>query len=78
MPNLVGQTLGVATQMVQSAGMKVGTVNVHTATTPGATPADTSASGGEGASPSSLVLSQQPPAGQKITAGSSVDFEVSR
>jgi beta-lactam-binding protein with PASTA domain len=76
MPNLVGQSLGSATQILQMAGMRLGTVNIAPAqTVPAANPTDGSA---EAPSPSSLILSQDPAAGQKITAGSAVNFQVSR
>jgi eukaryotic-like serine/threonine-protein kinase len=80
MPNLVGQTLAAATQVLQSAGMKLGTVKVS-ATQAGSPESTTSAAvstSGEAPSPSSLILSQDPIAGQKITAGSALNFEVSR
>lgn len=75
MPNLVGQSLGSATQILQGAGMRLGTVRVTAGATDapnGYAPQETTAS------PSSLILSQDPPAGQKITAGLPVNFEVSR
>jgi beta-lactam-binding protein with PASTA domain len=73
MPNLVGQSLGSATQILQSAGMRLGSVKVTAGATDAANPPQQTL-----ASPSSLILSQDPPAGQKITAGSAVNFEVSR
>jgi beta-lactam-binding protein with PASTA domain len=87
MPNFVGQTLGSVTSILQSSGMKVGSVTVTapesskaaegSATSPPATsPAPQAAT--PPASPDSLVLSQSPAAGQKITAGSAVNLEVSR
>jgi beta-lactam-binding protein with PASTA domain len=79
MPNLVGQTLQSATQILQSAGMRLGTVKVTAA---GATPDTTQASAttppGAAPAPTSLILSQDPAAGQKIIAGSAVNFEVTR
>ncbi len=76
MPNLVGQSLGSATQVLQSSGMRVGTVKVMAAPTAGQ-PADSPASD-ETPSSTSLILSQDPAAGQKIIAGSAVNFEVTR
>jgi eukaryotic-like serine/threonine-protein kinase len=79
MPNLVGQSLGSATQILQTAGMRVGTVKVPAAgaspnpTQPGATPPPDATP-----SPTSLILSHDPAAGQKIIAGSAVNFEVTR
>jgi beta-lactam-binding protein with PASTA domain len=77
MPNLIGQPLGSATQALQGAGMKLGTVSVteppvdpaNSATAPPASPA---------AWPGSLIVSQNPVPGQKVTAGSVVNFEVGR
>ena len=76
MPNFVGQPLGSVTNILQSAGMQVGTV---TLTAAGQTPADQpSPTLAPTPSPASLIVSQSPTAGQKITAGSAVNFEVSR
>lgn len=85
MPNLVGQSLESATRMLEGAGMRLGTVKVaglersapdmSTPTAGTASPASTSE---PTPSPSSLVLSQDPAAGQRIMAGSAVNFEVSR
>lgn len=79
MPNLVGQTVQSATQILQNAGMRVGTVKVTTAgTTPNTTPASASPPSDAAPAATSLILSQDPAAGQKIMAGSAVNFEVTR
>jgi beta-lactam-binding protein with PASTA domain len=78
MPNFVGQPLGSVTNILQDAGMRVGTVTVTTA---GQTPTDQPSLTPAPAptpSPASLIVSQNPAAGQKISAGSAVNFEVSR
>lgn len=78
MPNFVGQPLGSVTSILQDAGMRVGTVTVTTA---GQTPTDQPSLTPAPAptpSPASLIVSQNPAAGQKISAGSAVNFEVSR
>ena len=76
MPNFVGQPLGSVTNILQSANMQLGTVTVTTA---GQTPSDQLASTpAPPPSPASLIVSQNPAAGQKITAGTAVNFEVSR
>jgi beta-lactam-binding protein with PASTA domain len=76
MPNFVGQPLGTVTNILQSANMQLGTVTVTTA---GQTPSDQLASTpAPPPSPASLIVSQNPAAGQKITAGTAVSFEVSR
>jgi eukaryotic-like serine/threonine-protein kinase len=67
MPNFVGQPLGTATQTVQDAGLRVG--SMATASVP------------EGSSPmapfpGSMIVSQNPAAGEKVLAGTAVSFEV--
>ena len=67
MPNFAGQPLGTVTQTLQVAGMRVG--NVTTAPVP------------EGTSPTapypgSIIVSQDPAAGEKVIAGATVNFEV--
>jgi len=75
MPSLVGQTLTLATEAVKEAGLEVGTVTVAEpppdASQPNPPPAAPSVPSG-----SSLVVSQNPPAGAKVMAGSAVSFEV--
>lgn len=77
MPNFVGQSLGATKQVLQSSGMKLGSVKV-------ASDSGASTNGGAPAiedvppSPGSLILSQEPAAGQRILSGSAVNFEVSR
>ena len=73
MPDLTGQPLGSATLALQDAGLHVGRVTV----VPVATPAP-----GEAAPPSgqpnsaNMIVTQSPAAGQKVAAGSAVNFEV--
>jgi eukaryotic-like serine/threonine-protein kinase len=67
MPSFVGQPLGSATQTVQDTGLRVGSV--------------TSAPAPEGSSsmapfPGSMIVSQNPAAGEKVFAGTAVSFEV--
>jgi beta-lactam-binding protein with PASTA domain len=69
MPSFVGQSLGTATQTVQDAGLRVGSVTTATAPVP------------EGSSPmapfpGSIIVSQNPAAGEKVFAGTAVNFEV--
>ena len=78
MPSLVGQPLGSATLALQDAGIKLGKVI--------AVPAQPSAASSTQASPpapsapepgaASMIVSQNPPPGQKLAAGSPVNFEV--
>jgi beta-lactam-binding protein with PASTA domain len=79
MPSFVGQPLGSITPALQDAGMRLGSVTVaeqppapdqNTGTAPlaNAPPA--------ASSPASIVVAQNPAAGQKVLSGSSVSFEV--
>ena len=83
MPNFVGQPLGSATRTLQDAGFKLGTVSMA----PPNAPATTSVIDNPPASPPSIVPEQQPspvsiivtqwpPAGQKVLVGAVVNFEV--
>jgi beta-lactam-binding protein with PASTA domain len=81
MPNLIGQPLGSATLALQNAGIGVRKVSI-------APPPSSSASPGEGQAPpvapsavsepgaASMIVTQTPAPGQKIEAGSVVNFEV--
>ena len=83
MPNLTGQPLGSATLALQDAGMKVGKVSML----PVPAPTQAQAAGepqvevpppppvGE-PSAASMIVTQNPGPGQKIVAGSAVNFEV--
>jgi eukaryotic-like serine/threonine-protein kinase len=66
MPNFVGQPLGSVTLALQDAGFRLGTVTAQSGTAAGST----------ARSPASIIVSQNPRAGEKVTAGSAVDFEV--
>lgn len=87
MPSLVGRPLAGVTQILQQAGMHVGSVTIAGAGLPNSNPA----AGQIGLAqviptplpanpavpgPDSLVVSQNPAAGQKITAGTAVNLEV--
>jgi beta-lactam-binding protein with PASTA domain len=81
MPNFAGQPLGSATLTLQDAGIKVGKISVlpppPSAPSPGepqATPVAPSAVSEPGAA--SMIVTQTPAPGQKIEAGSAVNFEV--
>jgi beta-lactam-binding protein with PASTA domain len=62
MPSFVGQTLESATATLKAAGFQLGNV---TSVAPPAPP-----------SPGSVIVSQTPAAGGKITAGAAISFEV--
>jgi beta-lactam-binding protein with PASTA domain len=75
MPDLTGQPLGSATLALQDAGLHIGQVSMAPATvaTEGqATPP----SPGTQPNSASMIVSQSPAAGQKVVAGSVVNFEV--
>ena len=69
MPNFVGQPLGSATQTLQDAGMKVGSVT----TVP---PAESSSPPATAPSPASMIVTQNPASGEKVFAGAAINFEV--
>src|ERR1039457_5516854 len=71
MPNLTGQPLGSAMLALQDAGIKVGKISVLPASSPGEPQAAPIApSAVSEASPASMIVTQTPAPGQKITAGS--------
>jgi beta-lactam-binding protein with PASTA domain len=84
MPNFAGQPLGSATLALQDAGLKVGKVNFATASTelegalvaPSTSPSPSIATSATSPSAASMIVSQVPAAGQKVLAGSAVNFEV--
>jgi eukaryotic-like serine/threonine-protein kinase len=75
MPNLTGQPLGSATLTLQDAGMHVGKVSMVPVAT---TAADSQAASAPAPEPNaaSMIVTQVPAPGQKIAAGSTVNFEV--
>ena len=72
MPNLTGQPLGSATLTLQDAGMRLGKVTIAAAS---AQPDQTPAPPAE-PNPASMIVSQSPAPGQKVAAGTAVNFEV--
>ena len=74
MPNLTGQPLGSAMLALQDAGIKAGKVSVLRPPLPGEPQAATVAVSEPSAA--SMIVTQTPAPGQKITAGSAVNFEV--
>ncbi len=77
MPNLTGQPLGSAMLALQDAGVKAGKVSVLRPPLPGepqAAPVAPSAV--SEASAASMIVTQTPTPGQKITAGGAVNLEV--
>ncbi len=91
MPSFIGESLGSASRTLQDAGFKLGNVTVapspqtppapSTSTpTPSAEAPSASSLGSplvlSQVSPASIIVSQTPPAGQKVFAGAVVNFEV--
>jgi eukaryotic-like serine/threonine-protein kinase len=83
MPSFAGQPLGSVSRTLQDAGFKLG--NVSVAAPPPSAPATAGETGPSETSapnppsqptPASIIVSQNPAAGQKVVAGSSVNFEV--
>lgn len=70
MPSLVGQPLGSVTLILQDAGLRMGTVTPATSDSSSPTVAVPAPS------PASIVASQNPPAGDKIIVGATVNFVV--
>jgi beta-lactam-binding protein with PASTA domain len=67
MPNFVGQPLGGATLALQDAGMRVGAVTVAAVAPETAMPQ---------VSPASVIVAQTPTPGEKVAAGTAVNFQV--
>jgi beta-lactam-binding protein with PASTA domain len=79
MPSFVGQPLGSASRTLQDSGFRLGNVTVASIVE---VPADQNGAGQPAPtapvqpSPASIIVSQAPAAGLKVTAGSTVSFEV--
>jgi beta-lactam-binding protein with PASTA domain len=81
MPNLTGQPLGSATLALQDAGIKVGKVSVLPPPSAPPSPGEPQAApiapfAVSEPSAASMIVTQTPAPGQKIVAGSAVNFEV--
>jgi eukaryotic-like serine/threonine-protein kinase len=76
MPSFIGQPLGTASRTVQDADFKLGNVIVAPPA-PAANAVPTApASAPPQPTPASIVVVQNPPAGQKVLAGAAITFEV--
>ena len=75
MPNLTGQPLGSAILALNDAGVKVGKVSL-VAPPPSAESQPAPISAASEPNAASLIVTQHPEPGQKIAAGSAVNFEV--
>jgi len=76
MPNLTGQPLGSATLTLQDAGIKIGKVNLLPPQSPTGEPQISRVAPSAEPGAASMIVSQNPAPGQKIAAGSTVNFEV--
>jgi len=78
MPSFVGQPLGTASRALQDAGFKLGNVSIAPPVAnavPGSTPPTVPTAPAQ-PSPASIIVVQTPSAGQKVLAGTVVNFEV--
>jgi beta-lactam-binding protein with PASTA domain len=82
-PNFVGQPLGTASRTLQDAGFRLGTVSMAPAQANAVAPNSATASTAPSpspappqSSPASMIVTQWPPAGQKVLAGAVLNFEV--
>jgi beta-lactam-binding protein with PASTA domain len=69
MPSFIGQPLGTAKLILQSSGLRVGTVT-EASSVPPVAPAE------QQPSPASVITSQTPLPGEKVLAGAAIDFQV--
>ena len=83
MPSFVGQALGGANRALQDAGFRLGNVNVAAPVSDAASPSIQEITAAPAqtpepaqATPASIIVSQVPAAGQKVFAGSAVNFDV--
>jgi len=74
MPDLTGQPLGSATLALQDANVRVGRVSLFSASPSNGAPVVPSPTSEPSAA--SMIVTQSPAAGQKVVAGSAVNFEV--
>jgi eukaryotic-like serine/threonine-protein kinase len=80
MPSFIGQPLGSVSRTLQDAGFRLGNIRVAPQQTAAADQSPTAAPQQSVTpaqpSPASIIVSQDPAAGQKVVAGSAVSFEV--
>lgn len=74
MPDLIGQPLGSATLALQDAGLRVGRVSLFSASASSGVPVVPTPVSEPSAA--SMIVTQSPAPGQKVVAGSAVNFEV--
>ena len=78
MPSFVGQPLGTVTQSLQDAGLHLGSVTAlpQSSATPGLGDVVPGVQPAVAPSISSIVVAQTPKPGERVMAGSAVDFQV--
>jgi eukaryotic-like serine/threonine-protein kinase len=76
MPNFTGQPLGTVTETLQDAGLRLGIVTTAAPTDSPSLPVTSVAPPALGPSPASIIVSQNPAAGEKIAVGGVVSFTV--
>ena len=74
MPSFIGQPLGSVTAALQDAGLRLGAVTPAPA--PESFPSATAQPPASAPSPASMIVSQNPKAGEKVLVGAAVNVEV--
>jgi beta-lactam-binding protein with PASTA domain len=75
MPSFIGQPLGSVTLALQDAGLRLGTVT-PAASSESSSPATLLVPPASAPSPASVIVSQNPAAGEKVTVGATISFTV--
>jgi beta-lactam-binding protein with PASTA domain len=75
MPSFIGQPLGSVTLALQDAGLRLGTVT-PAASSESSSPATLPVPPASAPSPASVIVSQNPAAGEKVTVGATISFTV--
>ena len=81
MPNFVGQPLALVSADIDKAGLHVGNLTVRPSGNAGATPpapGSTLSPTPDSGTTATIIVGQNPAPGQKVTAGTVVNFEVQR
>src|SRR5579863_340066 len=76
MPNFVGQTLGGIGTALRDAGLRMGDVTIAAVNSSIPAPSPANPATPSQPSPNSLIVSQKPPAGGRVIAGTAANFEV--
>lgn len=76
MPSFIGQPLGSVNLALLDAGFHVGNVTVAATPESSITPLTPTASSPPQPSPASIIVSQNPAPGQRVSAGATINFEV--